>query len=256
MKSRKTSATALFFALACVFFLAVAWKTSPYRALRPALPAIAEKYIAGEHVRSHDGSHWLIKIPAHNSGLEADYWIDQIPVTMSAYLKCVDAEQCPPTHHRGYFRRYVDELIYRLNPVSYISWREADQYCAWLGGSLPTEAQWRAAAGNGRYPWGDQEPNLTLANFDGYYQGLTPAGWLPLGASPYGVLDMAGNVREWVLDEYAEQGVIKPAGDTDRVLKGGSSSDFATTLENDNVQWHSQNSAGFNRGFRCVYSSP
>lgn len=256
MKSWKTPATALFFALASAFFLAVAWKTSPYRALRPALPAITEKYIAGEHVRSRDGLHWLIKIPAHNSGLEADYWIDQIPVTTNAYLKCVDAGQCPPPHHRGYFRRYVDELIYRLNPVSYISWSEADQYCAWLGGSLPTEAQWRAAAGNERYPWGDQEPNLTRANFDGYYQGLTPAGWLPLGASPYGVLDMAGNVREWVLDEYTEQRGINPAGDTDRILKGGSSSDFATTLENDNIQWHSQNSAGFNRGFRCVYSAP
>ncbi len=199
----------------------------------------------------------MIFIPAHKSGTIADFWIDQIPVTMADYLKCVDQGSCAAPHHRGYFRRFIESPLYRLYPATYLSWQEARIYCRIAGGDLPTEAQWKAAAGidhGNRYPWGNKEPNLALANYDGYYHGLTPTGWQPRGASPFGVLDMAGNVREWVLDAYEADG--KPASDpdADRILKGGGASDYPAALQIDAFQWHSQNSAGFNRGFRCVYS--
>ncbi len=107
---------------------------------------------------------------------------------------------------------------------------------------------------------------MAVANFDGYYQGLIPAGWLPKGASPYGVLDMGGNIREWVLDVFVNETYIdsRPADEIqqestilavsgERILKGGSASDYPSALELRNHQWHTQSSPGANRGFRCVY---
>lgn len=259
MKKFSELVVGIFFFASLGFFLAAAIKTSPFRTLRPGFPAAWESLISREHKKSTDGSHWLIRIAKSDSGLTEDFWIDQIPVTMQAYQNCVNSGDCPPTQHRGYFRRYAEALRYRLNPVTYVSWSAAMDYCSHLGGTLPSAAQWMAAAGNGsakkpaKYPWGDDEPNLSLANFDGYYQGLTPAGWLPKGASPFGVLDLGGNVREWVADAYAQTDKQPPAADVERVLKGGGSSDFGSALEIESFQWHSQNSAGFNRGFRCVY---
>ena len=97
------------------------------------------------------------------------------------------------------------------HPVACVSWDDARAYCKWLSHKkgllfkLPTEAQWEKASrgtDKRKYPWGNQVPNKDLANFDSNIGKTTPVGSYPDGASPYGLLDTAGNVWEWCNDWY------------------------------------------------------
>ena len=103
------------------------------------------------------------------------------------------------------------------HPVTFVDWDEASAFCVWAGGRLATEAEWEKAArgtDGRRFPWGDEEDGSRAAVGRGLKHGSTsPVGSRPDGASPYGLLDMAGNVWEWTSTEY-------PPGE--RVLCGGS----------------------------------
>jgi len=127
---------------------------------------------------------------------------------------------------------WTAQLRYPNRPVVGVSWYEADAYCRWMGGSLPTEAQWEYAARGkeGRkYPWSKRsEPTNAHANFGKHVKTPTPVGAYPLGATPEGVHDLAGNVLEWCSDwwENPRQGenLTDPEGSSDgssRVLRGG-----------------------------------
>lgn len=132
-------------------------------------------------------------------------------------------------------------------PVVGVSWEDAAAYCKWLSGKLgvqfklPTEAQWEKAARgtDGRkYPWGNTEPDKTLANFGYEVDKTTPVGSYPKGASPYGLLDMAGNVREWCRDWYRkryyksapDKNPTGPKSGSSRVYRSGSWGDGASDL--------------------------
>ena len=116
-----------------------------------------------------------------------------------------------------------------------VSWEEAGAYGPWAGGRVPAEAGWgEAAAGSDgrKYPWGNEAPDKTRAVFNLDFDTGQPAsvGRLPKGASPFGALDMAGNVFEWCADWYEKDYYEKspgadprgPANGTSRVLRGGS----------------------------------
>ena len=121
------------------------------------------------------------------------------------------------------------------HPVTNVSWYDAMAYAAWLGGSLPTEAQWELAARGqaGRaYPWGEEAPTRDRANYNRV--GTTPIGEFADGATPEGVYDLAGNVWEWCRDGSSiartralrpNAILVDPVGSqttNTRVLKGGS----------------------------------
>ncbi|NLI41381.1 MAG: SUMF1/EgtB/PvdO family nonheme iron enzyme, partial [Caldisericales bacterium] len=161
---------------------------------------------AGEfEMGDEDGA--LDEQPVHTVYLD-EYWIDQTEVTNGQYERCVAADSCtvPKSSYSSTRDSYYGNRSYADYPVIYVDWNQADAYCKWAGGRLPTEAEWEKASRgtDGRdYPWGDSIDE-NHANYDGNIGDTSEVGRYPKGASPYGALDMAGNVWEWVSDWYAE----------------------------------------------------
>jgi serine/threonine-protein kinase len=157
----------------------------------------------------------------------AAFHIGRTEVTNTQYAQCVAAEAC--TAPGTYDRCNYSNAAYAEHPVVCITREQAREYAVWVGGSLPTEAQWtRACQGDdGRaYPWGEAPPDEWLANFN--HRGrrnldTTAVGRYPAvanylaGASPYGALGMAGNVWEWV-------------DDGDFVVRGGAFHNYAGSV--------------------------
>jgi formylglycine-generating enzyme required for sulfatase activity len=167
--------------------------------------------------------------PQHKVYLDA-YDIDLTEVTNTMYRACVEAGVCSKPSCS-----YYDDSGRAQHPVVCVDWNQAVAYCEWRGARLPTEAEWEKAARgtDGRiYPWGESI-ECDRANYGGTYGCVgdtTKVGSYPSGASPYGLLDMAGNVWEWVQDWYLEtfyqntpfENPLGPSSGEYRVLRGGS----------------------------------
>jgi formylglycine-generating enzyme required for sulfatase activity len=171
------------------------------------------------------------------------YWMDKVEVTVGMYKLCVQAGACEPPKdftsntHDDYF----SSGKYDNYPVVNVTWGDAKAYCEWAGRRLPTEAEWEYAARGTdfrTYPWGDERPDSSRANFNYQANDTTPVGSFPAGASAFGLLDMAGNVWEWTNDYYdpnyyqlgpaqSPKGPIAPAAGQGqrRVIRGGSWAD-------------------------------
>jgi iron(II)-dependent oxidoreductase len=209
--------------------------------------------------------------PAHKVRMPA-YKIDKFLVTQAEYARFVAAKRYrPPLDWKQ--GRIPNGL--KLHPVTMISWYNARDYCAWAGKRLPTEAEWEKAARGSdarRWPWGnDMRPD----SLNTYYKigHTTPVNQYPQGASPFGVMDMAGNVQQWVADQFSpypgasgDMEVFEPkALDPDyhrgsdekerliyRVMRGGSwkSDPLSTTTYHRNYALPNYASDFF--GFRCA----
>lgn len=133
------------------------------------------------------------------------FWMYQTKVTNRMFAQCVAVGACSaPFEERG---SVYTNPEYANHPVVGVTWNQAQTYCGWSQGQLPTEAQWEKSArgtAGALYPWGSDDPACDLLNL-GYCSGRTSeVDAFPGGRSPYGLYDMAGNIFEWVNEWYGE----------------------------------------------------
>ncbi|MFO0616348.1 MAG: SUMF1/EgtB/PvdO family nonheme iron enzyme [Polyangiaceae bacterium] len=211
----------------------------------------------------------------HRRRVDLDaFYIDRTPVTNGEFAAFVRATRYAPSdegsgrflHH---FRGGKAPVGAEHHPVTHVSWTDARAYATWAGKRLPTEAEWEKAArgtDGRRYPWGRAEPTADRANYGKLNGGTTPVTAHAAGASPYGVLDLAGNVWEWCEDVddpafYLDGPTRNPknaprAGERARhVVRGGSwlyGPRALRTVYRASFEAHYRVASG---GFRCARSA-
>ncbi len=207
--------------------------------------------------------------PAHPVAI-ASYYIDTNEVTVAQYQACVTGGACvaPGTGTGATWGQTGKSQ----HPVNFVSWAQANTYCLWAGGGrLCSEAEWEFAARGSdgrRFPWGNTPATgCDLANWGGSCGGLQPVGQLPKGKSPFGLYDMAGNIREWTADWYAggyyaelaAAGTLTtaPAGPktgSERSVRGGYFQDNMPELRTSARAFAQPATSAFSLGIRCCRS--
>lgn len=196
--------------------------------------------------------------PPRRRHLEA-FGLMRTEVTQAAYTRCVGASQCAPS------REVSPQLLGDTLPVVGISARDAERYCAFVHGRLPSEEEWEFAArghGTQRFPWGrvfdgtlgnHGRPPLRADASDGF-TNLAPVASRPANASPFGVLDLAGNAWEWTSSapRSVDVGGQASLGDL-RVIRGGSFLHPAVSMRVTARMWIGEGSVRADVGFRCAF---
>jgi formylglycine-generating enzyme required for sulfatase activity len=200
----------------------------------------AGPFTMGRDVGGEEDEH-----PAHQVTLDA-FYLDRTPVTNAQYLECVSAKACrrydatvASSNHAG------DDKLFRgpNQPVDGVSWDNAKQYCEWKGKRLPREAEYeKAMRGTDarKYAWGNDPPTHDQAVFGKPYGGgaTEDVGTHPAGRGPYGHDDLAGNVWEWMQDEYDPIAYTRP---TASIGEPGTCPQILATL----AQLREKNEQGF-----------
>lgn len=211
--------------------------------------------------------------PVHEVYLDA-FWIDKYEVTNAQYQQCVEDDFCvtlPVSLDSHAHESYYDNPEFANYPVIYVGFYQAFDYCLWAGDrnglAVPTEAQWeKAAKGTDErvYPWGNQTPDCSLVNEAGCNNDTVAVGSYSQGASPYGVMDMAGNVWEWTRDYYDENYYRtspreNPEGPEEysdmRVIRGGSFGEGDDNQRTTRRYSAWEGSVWFSLGFRCAITA-
>ncbi len=214
------------------------------------------------------------------------FFIDETEVTNGQYAQCVAAGVCAPpgSNTAPFLPAYYGDPNYDDYPVIQVSWYDAEMFCDWRGGRLPSEAEWEMAAGFDpdqaivlRYPWGDAfdgtKVNFCDANctreardtsVDDGYKGIAPVGSFGNGRSPIGTYDMAGNVMEWVSDWYdpryyestTDTNPLGPPDGDFKAIRGGSWLSPADDLRVVTRSSYDPTVKRDNLGFRCAMTAP
>jgi formylglycine-generating enzyme required for sulfatase activity len=194
--------------------------------------------------------------PAHRVHIYA-FEIDPTEVTTEAYAACVRAGACraASTFHASCNAAGADTA---RHPANCVTWAQAGAFCQWRGARLPTEEEWEYAARGPKsqhYPWGDvPSTDKSCWNRPAGKTRTCAVGSFPADTSPFGLVDMAGNVAEWTQSPYCayDGGVCKPGA---RVIKGGSCDMTQQVwLRSSYRDFVGENESGYNLGFRCARS--
>ena len=224
----------------------------------------ADMEFYGEFFPLRSPSRYDNERPQREVFLDA-FYIDQLEVTNSQYKKFLSETGYVP-------KRYLDRPPFNVPdlPAIVLEWEDAVTYAEWVGKRLPTEAEWEKAARgtDGRiWPWGSEWDGSKLSGNDGTgledgYKETAPVGQFPQGASPFGALDMAGNIWEWVADWYEpdyythapNRNPKGPETGDGHVLKGGG---WAENLDFTRCANRlGGNPGSLLRGFRCAMDPP
>ncbi|MHB8670633.1 MAG: ergothioneine biosynthesis protein EgtB [Acidimicrobiales bacterium] len=260
-------------------------------------PGAAEVRVpGGEFVMGTDDEAWAYdnERPAHLVDL-APFYIDRSPVTNAAYAEFVEdggyAEprwwsdagwawrQEAELEHPEFWRREgggswsrrrfgIIEPLPGDEPVQHVCWYEADAYARWAGRRLPTEVEWEMAASWGpdgkklRHPWGDDRPSAFVANLGQRRLGPAPVGSYAAGASPWGCLQMEGDVWEWTASDFVPHPGFVPFpyreysevfhGPEYKVLRGGSWATHPAAVRSTFRNWDLPIRRQIFAGFRCA----
>lgn len=200
--------------------------------------------------------------PVHTVTLD-DYWIYKFKVTNGQYRECVATGTCtPPAAEPPY--PDLDDLTIKDQPVIGVTWEQADTYCNWMNGRLPTEAEWEKAARGPQantYPWGEDQPDCDLLNYgECENPAITKVYEYPEGRSFYQAFDLAGNTFEWVYDLYEDDFISQlpgeePAGPpdgTERSVRGSSFLSDEELIPSAQLFYLEPEKYRTDLGFRCV----
>ena len=207
-----------------------------------------------------DETTFTSETPAHHEYV-AGFWMSRTEVTVTAYERCVAVGHCRSAGFEAGALRFRRADF----PVTFVTFDDAQRYCAFRGGRLPTEAQFeRAARGPARrqYPWGQRYHGRvsnhgrlgvdTTDSSDGFAE-LAPVGSFPDGATPEGILDLAGNAAEWTADAFTRQ--YQSAPTTERTVRGGSWSSAAPFVRGAARVGKPPEAREPTLGFRCVWQT-
>jgi formylglycine-generating enzyme required for sulfatase activity len=213
--------------------------------------------------------------PAHRVDLPA-FRIDRFPVTNAQFAEFLNAvgtrnskgeqlfdDKDPDARIHRVDGKWIADRGFERHPVVEVSWPGARDYCAWRGRRLPSESEWEKAArgeDGRRYPWGNEAPNKARARYAAGWNETAPVDAHRRGASPYGVLDMAGNTWEWVSSAYRAypyraDGREDLNADVVRATRGGGHDSPAleiTTTQRGRTLSRAPRIGHHNIGFRCA----
>jgi formylglycine-generating enzyme required for sulfatase activity len=222
--------------------------------------AVVVRVPAGEFLMGNEDTE---RSPLEHTVYVSEFLMDKTGVTWRQFKQFAAATGAPLPPAEPYWGFPGD------HPAVFVTWVEAKNYCEWAGGRLPTEAE-REKAARGtderKFPWGDDEPEPDLAVFrkSWGFHSTAPVGAHPAGASPYGLLDMGGNVWEWCADwydgDYYSNSPFRnprgPATGNAHVVRGGSWDSRPSVLSASCRSWGHLGYRDGDFGFRCAMNAP